>query len=39
VHRDNGFRVHLARFRAGAENLKRRASIVPKQPFGHLASS
>jgi len=39
AHGGNGFRTHVAGFGAGARDLKRRASIVSKQAFCHLASS
>jgi hypothetical protein len=37
THCGDGFRANGARLCAGARNLKRSASIVPKQPFRHLA--
>src|SRR5271157_2374325 len=38
MHGGNGFRAHVAGFCAGARDLERSASIVPKQSFRHLAS-
>ena len=38
THGGNGFRTHVAGLGAGARNRKRRATIVPKQAFRHLAA-
>ncbi len=38
AHGGDSFRAHVARFRAGAENIERRASIVSEQAFRHLTA-